>query len=62
MTRSGLVLVASFAQPGGNAIGINIFTSEVVAKRLGFLHEMMPKAIRIAVLVDPVNGSLRGIP
>jgi putative tryptophan/tyrosine transport system substrate-binding protein len=51
-----LGLVASLAQPGGNATGINIFTSEVVAKRLGLLHEMLPKAFRIAVLVDPVNG------
>jgi putative tryptophan/tyrosine transport system substrate-binding protein len=57
-----LGLVASLAQPGGDATGINIFTSEVVAKRLGLLHEMLPTAIRIAVLVDPVNGSLRGIP
>src|SRR4029078_1435580 len=33
--------------------GINFFTAEVVAKRLGLLHDLVPKAIRIAVLVNP---------
>jgi putative ABC transport system substrate-binding protein len=50
-----LGLVASLAQPGGNATGINFFASEIDAKRLGLMHEMLPKAKRIAVLINPAN-------
>ena len=50
-------LVASLARPGGNATGINFFNQEAVAKRLGFLRELVPKAVRIAVLVNPTNAS-----
>ena len=52
-----LGLVASLARPGGNLTGINIFTSEVVAKRLELLREMVPAATRVAVLVSPHNAS-----
>jgi len=48
-------LVASLARPGGNLTGINFFNSEVNAKRLGLLHEMVPQAVRVAVLVNPAN-------
>jgi putative tryptophan/tyrosine transport system substrate-binding protein len=46
-------LVASFNRPGGNATGISSTNSEVVSKRLGLLHELLPGAVRFAVLVNP---------
>src|SRR5262245_17430794 len=49
-------VVASLARPGGNATGINFFASEVVAKRLRLLHDLVPKAVRIAVLLNPANA------
>jgi putative tryptophan/tyrosine transport system substrate-binding protein len=51
-------LVASLARPGGNATGYNIFVVEMVGKRLGLLHALLPKAVRIAVLVNPANRQI----
>jgi ABC-type uncharacterized transport system substrate-binding protein len=50
-------LVESFSQPGGNATGINFFAHEIEAKLLGLMHELLPKAVRFAVLVNPSNTS-----
>jgi len=50
-----LGLVTSLARPDGNATVINYFANETTAKRLRLLHDLVPKAVRIAVLVNPAN-------
>jgi len=61
-----LGLVSSLAKPDGNLTGINILVAEVVTKRLELLRDLLPKAIRIDVLVDPISSTtaestLRGV-
>jgi len=56
ITGSDLVrlgLVASMNQPGGNVTGVSSFVGELSGKRLGLLHDLVPKAATIAALVDP---------
>ena len=55
-----LGLVTSLARPGGNLTGINFFANELSVKRLALLHELVPKAVRIAVLVNPSNPATEG--
>ena len=53
-TRLGLV--DSLTRPSGNLTGINLFANELEAKRLELLHQMMPQATRIAVLVNAADA------
>ena len=48
-------LVTSVARPDGNVTGVNFFLGDITAKRLELLHGLIPKAVRLAVLVNPSN-------
>jgi len=56
-----LGLVASLSRPGGNITGVNSMSNELVAKRLGLLHELLPTATRFAVLVNPKNPTTESL-
>jgi putative tryptophan/tyrosine transport system substrate-binding protein len=52
-------LVASLSRPGGNLTGITSLTAEVGPKRVEMLHELLPTASSIAILVNPAAGPMR---
>ena len=58
-----LGLVASLARPGGNVTGVNFFIQEITAKRLGLLHDLVPKAARTLFLLNALAlcAQLRGL-
>ena len=53
-----LGLVASLNRPGGSATGVSMFLSEMEAKRLALLHELVPTATMIGVIVTPSSPSI----
>ncbi len=54
----GAGLVASFRQPGGNVTGVSYYATELTAKRLELLRQLMPGIARIAVLTNPALAYL----
>ena len=56
-----LGLAESFNRPGGNATGLSTLNSDIAAKRLGLLHDTLPQAGTIAVLVNPANPNAKPV-
>jgi putative tryptophan/tyrosine transport system substrate-binding protein len=52
-----LGFVTSLSRPGGNLTGINVFNSEVTAKRMELMRELVPHLGRVAVLVNPADAN-----
>ena len=55
-----LGLVASLNRPGGNATGVNYFVAELGPKQLELLHELLPTAVRVGLMVNPTNVNVEG--
>jgi len=56
-----LGLVDSLSRPGGNITGVNSMSNELVAKRLGLLHELLPTSTHLGVLVNPQNPTTESV-
>jgi len=56
-----LGLAQSFNHPGGNVTGITSLNSDIAAKRLGLLHDILPKANTVAALVNPANPNAKPV-
>ena len=56
----GAGLVSAFNRPGGNVTGLNYMQAELATKQLALLHELLPRATRFAVLVNPDNPVVTG--
>ena len=52
----GAGLISSFARPGGNVTGLSVLTTDLAAKRLQLLRELVPGVVRIAVLAWDIDG------
>ena len=57
----GTGFVASLAKPGGNITGISNQREEALGKLIGMLHEVTPRARRIAILLNEINSSYGGL-
>ena len=57
--QSGLAM--SLSRPGGNTTGVNFMTGEIAAKQVGLMHELIPQAERLAVLVNPKNPNAESL-
>jgi ABC-type uncharacterized transport system substrate-binding protein len=56
-----LGFVASFNRPGGNLTGMSMVNVELAAKHIGLMHELLPRATRFALLINPSNPSVAEI-
>ena len=56
-----LGLVASFSRPGGNATGVSFLLSELGAKQMGLLRELVPSATHFGLLVNPANENAEAV-
>ena len=54
-------LVTSLSRPGGNVTGVSLLNAEVAPKRLELLHQLVPQATNVALLINPTNSTLENL-